>query len=177
RRSRRCCAGRRARRTCCSTKCWSTDAVGPGVPLRERVGGAGSPRRGGVVAGVDTTALAPLHRADPRHLRPAHLRGAVRVRVDPTGWAHFVDEPKQQAEVSSITGVAQCNTFPTKKEKRVNPKVDTKTEHLSPGDAKALLELNVNNRHVYQQHVVTLRNHMLAGRWKFNGDTIRLSPS
>lgn len=58
----------------------------------------------------------------------------------------------------------------------MSPKIDTKIEHLSPGDAKALLEMNVNNRHIYQQHVLTLRGHMLAGRWKFNGDTIRLDP-
>lgn len=55
--------------------------------------------------------------------------------------------------------------------------VTTQTEYLSPGDAKALLEMNLNNRHVYDKHVTTLRGHMLAGRWKFNGDTIRLSPT
>ncbi len=57
--------------------------------------------------------------------------------------------------------------------KRETPQVLT----MTPEMAVALLEANQHNRPLNHQHVDRIANQITTGRWRFNGDTIKLSTS
>jgi hypothetical protein len=46
---------------------------------------------------------------------------------------------------------------------------------LTPEEASRLLEHNTLNRPLNDQHVKRLANQIIAGKWRFNGDTIKIS--
>ena len=46
---------------------------------------------------------------------------------------------------------------------------------ITPDDATKLLEANQQNRPLRQPHVNRIAREMSAGRWKFNGDTIKIA--
>jgi hypothetical protein len=46
---------------------------------------------------------------------------------------------------------------------------------LTPERAMELLELNTHNRPLNDQHVKRLAKQIIEGKWKFNGDTIKIS--
>lgn len=46
---------------------------------------------------------------------------------------------------------------------------------ITPDDAMGLLESNQQNRPLDHQHVMRLARQMTDGKWKFNGDTIKIS--
>ena len=48
---------------------------------------------------------------------------------------------------------------------------------ITPAFAELLLKSNTANRHVTESHVAYLVKEIKAGRWKVNGDTIRISKS
>ncbi len=54
---------------------------------------------------------------------------------------------------------------------REPPKIIT----LTPEMAMSLLEANQNNRPLNHQHVDRIANQITKGKWKFNGDTIKLA--
>ena len=53
----------------------------------------------------------------------------------------------------------------------------TQTITIDPSYAAKLLELNTNNRPISKLHVSVLAREMKSGRWKSNGDTIRVGNS
>lgn len=48
---------------------------------------------------------------------------------------------------------------------------------ITPDEAMQLLEYNQQNRPLNQQHVHRIARQILDGKWKFNGDTIKISTS
>lgn len=48
---------------------------------------------------------------------------------------------------------------------------------LTPSDAAELLEHNTENRPLSQQHVQRIARQIIDGKWKFNGDSIKVSES
>jgi hypothetical protein len=46
---------------------------------------------------------------------------------------------------------------------------------ITPEDASQLLEANSNNRPLNEQHVKRIARQILEGKWRFNGDTIKIS--
>lgn len=46
---------------------------------------------------------------------------------------------------------------------------------ISPADAMALLEMNGTNRPLNEQHVKRIARQISDGKWKFNGDTIKIA--
>ena len=55
--------------------------------------------------------------------------------------------------------------------KGTNPKVVL----LTPEEATRLLEYNTLNRPLSDRHVKRIANQILSGKWRFNGDTIKIS--
>jgi len=60
---------------------------------------------------------------------------------------------------------------------KMRPKVVEPIERvmLTPAMATELLEKNTNNRPVYDMHVHRIAAQIKTGKWKFNGDTIKVS--
>lgn len=54
---------------------------------------------------------------------------------------------------------------------RERPEVVT----VTPEMAMSLLDANTNNRPLNQQHVNRIANQIIGGKWKFNGDSIKLA--
>ena len=48
---------------------------------------------------------------------------------------------------------------------------------IGPEDAMQMLEMNGTNRPLNDQHVKRIARQIADGKWKFNGDTIKLSVS
>lgn len=46
---------------------------------------------------------------------------------------------------------------------------------ITPADAMALLEMNGTNRPLNEQHVKRIARQISDGKWKFNGDTIKIA--
>ena len=57
------------------------------------------------------------------------------------------------------------------------PALDIKLETVTPERAAVLLKGNTHNRSVNANYVQTLAREMTEGRWKVNGDSIRMNGS
>lgn len=56
-----------------------------------------------------------------------------------------------------------------------SPREAPKIVTLTPEDAMALLESNASNRPLNDQHVRRIARQIVDGKWRFNGDTIKVS--
>ena len=56
-------------------------------------------------------------------------------------------------------------------------KVDFGRRIITPADAQKLIEHNQHNRPIRDRHVARIANEIKLGRWKFNGDTIKIADS
>lgn len=63
----------------------------------------------------------------------------------------------------------------TKLPRKIAKKIETAT--LTPERAMELLEFNKLNRPLRQQHVQRIASQIVEGKWKFNGDTIKVAES
>lgn len=56
-------------------------------------------------------------------------------------------------------------------------KDDLKVATITPEDAMAMLEMNSSNRPLNHQHVNRISRQITEGKWRYNGDTIKIAKS
>ena len=56
-----------------------------------------------------------------------------------------------------------------------SPSRDPKIVMITPEEAVQMLEMNGSNRPLNQQHVQRIARQIVDGKWRFNGDTIKIS--
>lgn len=66
------------------------------------------------------------------------------------------------------------NIFALKTPAKDNPMKESFIETITPERATEILEKNKNNRRLQERHVKVLAKEMTEGRWKLNGDAIRI---
>ena len=71
--------------------------------------------------------------------------------------------------------VQQTKKTQTKKNPMQKQNIQASLITITPADAEALLEINTANRPLTERHILNLSKEMMRGRWKINGDMIRIS--
>src|SRR5438445_4363513 len=79
----------------------------------------------------------------------------------------------------SSTSTAPCSSSPlgsrSLKMKSLSKRDAPQVVVITPDDARRMLEFNKHNRPLNDQHVRRIANQNKEGKWKFNGDTIKIS--